>query len=58
MSWDTKALVLLTLTWAVVALIYATVIGMMPGARGWGAGAVIFGALTLAVEYAERRSAH
>jgi hypothetical protein len=53
MSWDSKALALVALIWAVLAVIYVTVIDMMPGARGWGAGAVIFGALTIGAWYAE-----
>ena len=55
MSWDSKLLVVLTLTWAALAVIYVTVIGMMPGARGWGVGAALFLALLFGVVYAERR---
>lgn len=55
MSWDSKALIVLTLTWAVLAVIYVTVIGMVTGARAWGAGALIFLLLLLVLLYAERR---
>ncbi len=57
MSWDSKALLLVAGIWVLVSVIYATVIGMMPGARAWGAGAVIFLAFMLAVWYAERKGA-
>ncbi len=56
-SWDTKALAVLTLAWAAVAIVYLTIVDMMPGARGWATGAVIFGVLTLAGWVADRRGA-
>jgi hypothetical protein len=57
MSWDGKALLILTLIWAAISLIYATVIGMAPGARAWGAGALIFAFLTWTVRRMERQGA-
>ena len=57
MSWDSKALLILTLTWGILAIIYVTVIGMVTGARGWGTGAVIFLVLLLGLLYAERQGA-
>ncbi len=57
MSWDCKALVVLTGTWAAMAILYVTVIGMATGARAWGAGAAIFLVLMLVAAYAERRGA-
>ncbi|MFQ5837775.1 MAG: hypothetical protein ACE5HJ_03225 [Thermoplasmata archaeon] len=57
MTWDAKAALLIALIWAVLSVIYVSVIGMMPGARAWGAGAVIFAAVMLAVWCAERQGA-
>ncbi len=57
MSWDTRGLFLLALVWALLSVIYVSVIGMMSGARAWGAGAVIFAALALGLWYADRLGA-
>lgn len=60
MSWDIKALVILTLTWALLAAIDAagwTGMVMMEAARAWGAGSLIFLVVLLGVWYAERRGA-
>jgi Flp pilus assembly protein TadB len=56
-SWDGKALLVLTMIWAGIALVYATVIDMVTGARAWGAGAALFAVLTLGIWYAELRGA-
>ncbi len=53
MSWDVKALLVLALIWAALAVIYVSLIGMLPGGRAWGAGALILGALMFGVWYAE-----
>lgn len=57
MSWDARALIGLALIWVVLSGVYVTVIHMMPGARGWGAGAALFLLLAAGVWYAERRGA-
>ncbi len=55
MSWDTKALLVLTATWAGTAIIYVTSMDMPTGARAWGAGAALFLLITLGVWLAERK---
>jgi hypothetical protein len=56
MSWDSKSLLLLTVTWAALAVVYATpVVDMTAGTWAWGAGAAIFLLVFLAVWRAERR---
>ncbi len=54
MSWDAKALLWLTLIWAVIAVLFVPVLGMVEGARGWGVGAAIFLLLYLWLKKAER----
>ena len=57
MSWDAKALVIVTATWGATTLVYVTAMDMPTGARAWGAGAALFLLVTLGVWRAERRGA-
>jgi hypothetical protein len=55
MSLDIKILLAGSLVWILMALYYVNANIMIEGARVWGAGAVIFFLLFLAVLYAERQ---
>lgn len=55
MSWETRVVGLITLVWGMLAVLYATVIGMPTGARAWGAGALLFAGLLAALLRAERQ---
>ncbi len=55
MSWDTKAFLVLVLSWAVIAMVYVWGMNMPTGARAWAAGTGVFLLTLLGVAYAERR---
>ncbi len=55
MSWDIKAFVILSLSWAVIAVLYVWAMNMPAGARAWAAGTGVFLLTLLGVVYAERR---
>lgn len=59
MSDDTRLILLIALIWIVIAIAYTSyvlpIVVMPMGFRVWGAGAIVFVLLALAVIVAERR---
>ncbi len=57
MSWDLKAMALLTVIWAAVTVIFLTLMDMPAGTRAWATGSVVMFLVALGVWYAERKGA-